>query len=134
MSLDENKRVVRDFFSHFATNDVDAVMQAMAPEATWWIAGRPEHVRTAGLHSKDSIEQILRRMAAAIPNGLQVTVHGMVAEGEKVAVELESRGELRNGRVYNNQYHTLLTIRDRKVVEVREYLDTQHVIATWYAP
>jgi hypothetical protein len=48
------------------------------------------------------------------------------------AIELESYGELRNGRVYNNEYHTLLTIRDGKIREVREYLDTQHVLATWF--
>jgi ketosteroid isomerase-like protein len=106
----------------------------MAPDATWWIAGRAEHVRAAGTHTKEGIEQIFRRMAEAMPGGLTVTVTGIVAEGDKVALEMESRGELRNGRVYNNQYHTLVTIRDRKIAEVREYLDTQHVIATWYMP
>jgi len=59
-------------------------------------------------------------------------VKGMVAEGDKVAVEVESLGTLRNGRVYNNEYHTLLTIRDDKICAVREYLDTFHVHATWF--
>jgi ketosteroid isomerase-like protein len=36
--------------------------------------------------------------------------------------------------VYNNLYHLRLTIRDGKIAAVREYLDTQHVFETWYAP
>ncbi len=49
-----------------------------------------------------------------------------------MAVGVESWGELGNGRVYNNEYHFLMTIRDGKIREVREYLDTQHVFATWF--
>ena len=59
---------------------------------------------------------------------------GAIAEGDKVAIELVGRGELKNGRVYNNEYHLLMTIRDGKVARVREYLDTQHVFATWFQP
>ena len=58
----------------------------------------------------------------------------MIAEGEKVAVELESYGELRSGRVYNNEYHMLLTTRGGKISAVREYHDTQHKVATWSVP
>ena len=36
-------------------------------------------------------------------------------------------GELRNGRIYNQEYHFSMTIRDGKISGVREYLDTQHV-------
>jgi uncharacterized protein len=44
---------------------------------------------------------------------------------------LESYGELSSGRVYNNEYHMLLTIRGEKISAVREYHDTQHKVATW---
>ena len=134
MSTEVNKRIVVEFFSHFATNDVDAVLEAMSDDATWWIAGKRTDLPTAGQHSKAGIARILRRMAEEIPNGLRMTIKGTLAEGDKVALELESRGELRNGRVYNNEYHTIVTVRDEKVCEVREYLDTQHVLATWFTP
>jgi len=67
-----------------------------------------------------------------MPGGLHMTVKGMVAEGDKVAVELESRGELDNGRLYNNEYHLLMTIRDGKVHAVKEYYDSHHVFMTWF--
>jgi ketosteroid isomerase-like protein len=36
------------------------------------------------------------------------------------------------GRLYNNQYHTLMRIRDGKICEVREYNDTQYSHAVWF--
>jgi hypothetical protein len=71
-------------------------------------------------------------MVGQLPKGLRMTVKSVVAEGNKVAMEAESYGELRNGRVYNQEYHFLLTIRDGRIAGVKEYLDTQHVDATWF--
>ena len=34
--------------------------------------------------------------------------------------------ELNNGRIYNNLYHFLFVVRDGKVLQVKEYLDTMH--------
>jgi hypothetical protein len=34
----------------------------------------------------------------------------------------------------NNDYHVLMTIRDGKICEVKECLDTQRVVATWFQP
>jgi hypothetical protein len=51
-----------------------------------------------------------------------------------VALEVESYGKLKNGRIYNQQYHTLMVIRDGKISAVREYLDTQHVFEVWFKP
>jgi ketosteroid isomerase-like protein len=71
-------------------------------------------------------------MSDQLVNGLKMPVKGLIAEGDKVAVEVVSHGELQNGRTYTNEYHMLMTIRDGRISEVKEYLDTQHVFATWF--
>ena len=48
------------------------------------------------------------------------------AEGERVAVEAESHGELNNGAIYNNHYHFLFIVRDGKITAIKEYNDTKH--------
>ncbi|HKZ72625.1 MAG TPA: nuclear transport factor 2 family protein [Steroidobacteraceae bacterium] len=73
-------------------------------------------------------------MLVRTTDGLKMTVKSLIAEGDKVAVEFESYGPLRNGRVYNNEYHGLFTLRDDRICAVREYLDTQHVFATFFQP
>ena len=55
-----------------------------------------------------------------------MTPKGLTAEGDRVAVEAESYGEMATGKIYNNLYHFLLEVRDGKIHAVREYLDTMH--------
>jgi ketosteroid isomerase-like protein len=53
-----------------------------------------------------------------------MTVIGMVAEEDKVAAEICSHAELTDGKLYENQYQMLFTLRQGKIVEAREYTDT----------
>jgi ketosteroid isomerase-like protein len=132
MSTEANKQLAREFFARFSTNDIAGVLDAMAEDLSWWIAGKSGQLPAAGPHSKAQMARMFQTMSGELKDGLKFTVRGVIAEGEQVAIELESYGELRNGRVYSNQYHTLMTIRGGKICEVREYLDTQHVYATWF--
>lgn len=126
MSLEQNKKLVADFFSHFGRKDVQGALDMMTADATWWIGGKPRLFPIAGLKSKAAMGEILNSLVPVMKNGLLITPKGMTAEGNKVAVEAESYGELPNGRVYNNEYHFLVEVRDGKIASVKEYLDTMH--------
>jgi len=132
MTLEANKQVAREFFARFTANDIAGALDTMSDDATWWIAGKPGQAQRCGLHSKTQIARLFHYMVGQMENGLAMTVKGVIAEGDQVAVEVESHGRLRNGRVYNNDYHILMTLRDGKVCAVREYLDTFHVHSTWF--
>jgi ketosteroid isomerase-like protein len=58
-------------------------------------------------------------------------VKNAFAEGDPVALEVESQGELTNGRAYHNEYHALMRVLRDQIREVREYNDTQHADAVW---
>ena len=132
MSIADNKRLVSELFERFSANDVAGGLDLLPDDATWWIAGRQDQLPAAGAHTKEQIARVLFGMTAQLKEGLNMTVKNLIAEGDKVAAEVESYGPLQNGRVYNNQYHFLLTIRAGRISEVKEYLDTQHVFATWF--
>ena len=132
MSIEQNKKLASELFALFSANDVAGALDLMTDDVTWWIAGKPEQLPAAGVYSKEQIAGLLNNMVGQLPNGVKMTVKSLIAEGDKVALEVESYGELRNGRVYNQEYHFLMTIRDGRISAVREYLDTQHVFATWF--
>ena len=132
MSIEQNKKLASDFFDRFSANDIAGALDMMTEDATWWIAGKPEQLPVAGVRSKEQIARIFYNMAGALRDGLKMTIKSLIAEGDKVALEVESYGELRNDRIYNQEYHILMTIRDGKIGSVKEYLDTQHVFATWF--
>jgi ketosteroid isomerase-like protein len=56
-----------------------------------------------------------------------------LAEGDRVALEVTSSGDLKNGRLYRQEYHFLLEFGGGKICAVREYLDTQHAHDVWIA-
>jgi ketosteroid isomerase-like protein len=132
--IEQNKQLAAAFCERFSANDIDGVLALLSEDATDWIAGKPDGpVPVVGTQSKAQIGRIFRRMAEASTGGLQMQVRSLLAEGERVAMEASSRCELKNGRVYAQEYHLLMTMRDGRISAVREYLDTLHVHRVWFA-
>jgi uncharacterized protein len=134
MSIEENKKLASELFARFSANDIPGVLDMLADDATWWLAGKPGMLPVSGALTKQQMARLFRDMAGRLKSGLRMSVKSSIAEGDRVAVEVESHGELRNGRVYAQEYHIAMTIRDGKIRAVREYLDTQHVFETWFKP
>ena len=124
MSIENNKQTVREYLAHFKNAAVTDLLDAMSEDATWWILGKPHLFPGAGNKSKADMERIWGSLFGRMKDGLEMTVIGIVAEGDKVAAEIRSHADLTDGRVYENQYHMLFTVRQGKIVEVKEYADT----------
>lgn len=60
---------------------------------------------------------------------MQLKIHGLTAEDDRVAMEAESRVVRpdKQGRIYNNFYHYLFRIKEDKLVLFKEYQDTLHL-------
>ena len=134
MTMQRNKQVAADLFARFSASDIPGVLALMTDDVTWRIPGKPELSPAAGVYDKARLDRLFNRMLAQLNDGLKMTVSGSIAEGDHVAVEVESSGDLRNGRSYRQQYHFLITFRDGKICSVREYLDTHHAFDVWLRP
>lgn len=134
MGIEQNKELVRKYFSALGSGDVAGAMSMMTDDGTFWVAGKPELLPIAGLKSKQEIVQVFAGLGVMLKEGLEMKITGMVAEGDKVALESESYGKASNGRIYNNLYHYLLEIRGGKIASVKEYMDTLHVKAVFIDP
>ncbi|MBC7802469.1 MAG: nuclear transport factor 2 family protein [Candidatus Parcubacteria bacterium] len=134
MDTEGNKQLAKDFFQLLGKGDIPGALACTSDDLTYWIAGKPGSVPTCGTKDKKQMARLFEAMLKALEGGLPMTVKGVTAENDRVALELESRGKLKSGRVYNNEYHILLRFRDGKICAVREYLDTQHVNDIWFRP
>lgn len=120
-----NKALVARFFETFSSGDVPAIIGAMAPDGSWWVSGKLDGM--SGSYTAAGLAPLLEGANAGYKAGaLRITPSGMIAEGDKVAVEAKGYAELLDGRKYDCQYHFLITIRGGKVADVREYMDTLH--------
>ena len=134
MTVEQNKATARVFFERFSAKDIAGALATMTEDATWSIPGKRERNPTAGVYSKEKIGRLFLRMTAALKDGLHMSVKSCIGEGACVALEIESSGDLINGRLYRQQYHMLMEFRDGRICAVREYLDTQHAYDVWLAP
>jgi len=127
----ENKAIVALFFEVFSSGDVPAFLNAMADGGSWWVSGRLEGM--SGRYDKASFGPLVEGAKAIYKSGsLTITPVSMIAEGDCVAVEATGFAELTDGRTYSPQYHFLVTVREGKVFEVREYMDTEHAKDTFF--
>lgn len=134
MTTDENKRVVHELFARISNGDRDGMLALLSDDVKWWIAGELEGLPAAGEHGKEQIAGILASMRRQLKDNLQLSVHCLTAEDDRVSAQVSGHGELNNGKLYRNEYHFLISLLAGKVVSVREYLDTKHVEKTWFSP
>jgi ketosteroid isomerase-like protein len=127
----DTKALATEFLRIFSSGDVSAIGEFVHDDAIWWVGGTVAGI--SGTHTKQSMLDLLKQVTAVYKKGaLQITALSMIAEGARVAVEAESYGELHNGKIYNNFYHFVLHFENGKLREIKEYLDTQHVLDTFF--
>ncbi|OLL72779.1 hypothetical protein Ae168Ps1_1158 [Pseudonocardia sp. Ae168_Ps1] len=130
---ERNKQTVTEFMEVFTSGDVDGILSRMTDDATWWVAGTIPGI--SGTKDRAGFKDMVSGITESTTSGaIRLTPLAFTAEGDRVAVETESYTELRNGRVYNNLYHFLFTVRDGKISSVKEYLDTEHTTAVFVTP
>ena len=119
-----NKQAVLDFFAALNRGDVPALIDTYADDGYCLTMGR---TLISGKFSKEQIRGAAGAIFEVFPKGIRFTVKAMTAEGERVAVEAESEGLHVSGKVYSNEYHFLFRFRDGKIIEYKEYMDTERV-------
>lgn len=125
MSLEErNRQLVERFIDAMSAGDTVRIVDAYAEDGEVWTSG---HTLISGTFTKAQIREAAGRIFEAFPHGIEFTIHAMTAEGERVAVEAESRGMHASGKLYNNLYHFLFQFRDGQLVRLKEYMDTELV-------
>jgi hypothetical protein len=118
---DTNKQITREFFEALSTGS-DKYLDFYTDDSIIWTAGNNS---IGGTRTKEEIINFAQNILSAFPSGITFNITGMTAEEEKVAVEISGEAIHASGQTYNNQYHFLLRIQDGKILELKEYMDTQ---------
>ena len=124
LTTDDHKKVVVAFFAALNDGDIDTLLSLYDAGGSCWTAG---NTLISGTMTIDQIAAGAGAIFDAFPDGLTFTIHSMVAEGGRVAVEADSLGQHVSGVTYNNHYHFLFEFREGKVLRLKEYMDTELV-------
>lgn len=118
---DQNKTITKEFFEALS-NGSDQYLDFYTDESIIWTAGGNA---IGGTRTKKEVVSFAQNILSAFPTGITFNITGLTAEDERVAVEISGEAIHASGETYNNQYHFLLRIKDGKILELKEYMDTQ---------
>src|SRR4029453_7729929 len=122
----DNKQVMQRYVAALAAGDADAVREFFAPRAPWWPAAG---LAVSGTWiGRDTIMEDFfgTAMAHYEPGSVSLEVTGMVAEADQVTLGGASRARTSAGEPYENFCIGIFTVRDGRIVAVREYMDTAY--------
>ncbi len=128
MSIDENKQIARDLFENLSNLKFEPMLDAIAEDVRWFVLGGTYFGETL---TKEQLRKSLRPVKVGVPNGLNLKISRVIAEGDNVVVEAEGNAQTAANKTYHNKYVWVLTIRNGKVVEGREFMDPMHVLETF---
>tara|TARA_B100000287_G_scaffold190571_1_gene179927 strand:- start:482 stop:880 length:399 start_codon:yes stop_codon:yes gene_type:complete len=118
---EKNKQIAIKFFEALSSGS-EAYLDFYNDDSIIWTAGDNA---IGGRRTKKEIITFAKDILEAFPNGIEFKITGITAENERVAVEVQGDAIHISGKPYNNFYHFLLKIKDGKIIELKEYMDTQ---------
>jgi len=127
MSAEQNKEFVQSLFAALAEGNSRPFVDAMADDFRWTVAGSSCWSRT--FEGKQTvITQLFGILRATLADRVRTRATRFIADGDQVVVEARGNNMTRGGMPYNNSYCLIYTVRDGKLKEVVEYMDTDLAI------
>jgi uncharacterized protein (TIGR02246 family) len=125
-TLTDTTQVIERYVAALAAGDEPTIRDSFADDATWWLGG--DLPISGTWHGREAImdEFLATAMAHYEPGSVTLEVTGMFAAGDKVTLEWTSRVRTAAGEPYENFCIGVFTVRDGRIVAVREYMDTQY--------
>lgn len=121
--FEANKAVARAYFERIAAGDAEGTANLFTEDGKLMVMGKT--LLPQMTQGRAAIKEMIGALPQLFPEtGLKVIPDMFTCEEDRVAIVGHSEAVHASGKPYNNQYHFLLTIRDGKIAESREYMDT----------
>jgi uncharacterized protein len=126
---DEAQALALAFFDSLNTEDYERLRGLLTEDAAWLptaknMPGAGEY-RGRDVIVDEFITPIRKLFAGKDP---QNEILHIASNGNTVLVESHGTGHLADGRPYDNRYAWGINIRDGKIAEIREYMDSHYVV------
>jgi ketosteroid isomerase-like protein len=127
MSIEENKKIVEGYFNAQRSGNLFEGLALLADDATWSVPGNWE---MSGTFTKAQMAKMMESLNL-FDGGLNFDHLSVTAEEDRVAVQTIVSGHLKDGRDYRNNIFFLFRIRNGKIHEVTEVVDSHYSRQFW---
>ncbi|MGO9361826.1 MAG: nuclear transport factor 2 family protein [Xanthobacteraceae bacterium] len=124
----DNKALMQEIFRRLAEGDGALLFDSMAEDFRWIIGGTTSWSRS--YDGKQAVlDELIVPLRARMAGRMKTVAHRFIAADDYVVVEARGHNRTRAGKPYNNAYCYVVRLRDGKLSELTEYLDTELVTA-----
>jgi hypothetical protein len=123
VGIEENKNLVRLYWDALNAGDFEQAFAMLADDIVFVIGGS---TRLSGAyHGKEELQsKLLIPLLELIEPDLTMSVKELIAEGDRVVCLAEGTWRTRTGKPYQNTAAVIYRIKDGKISESVEYIDT----------
>jgi len=124
MSIEQNVQVVKEFFAAMGRSDKQGLLALTSEDIEWIIPG--EDWPLAGTHRghaglADLLQKASEKMETSVMEHREY-----VAQGDRVLVVGFAKGKIKaTNRTWEDDWVFAITVRNGKLTNIREYIDTQ---------
>ena len=119
----ENGKIIAEVMSALAKGDSKPFGDAMADDFVWRMMGHGAW--GSAFCGKEAVRDgMFRPLLKQYADRYTNTPTNILADGDFVIVESQGAVTTKDGKAYNNRYCFVITMRDGKMLELREYCDT----------
>ncbi len=124
MSIEKNVQVVKDFFAAIGRREKQGLLAVSGDDIEWIIPG--EDWPLAGTHrGQAGLESLLQKANEAVETSYPKPPE-FIAQGDRVLVIGSATGRIKaTNRRFVDYWVFAITVRNGKVTNIREYIDTQ---------
>ena len=123
MSTTDNKALMQRIFAGLAVGDGRLFVEHLADDVTMRVTGQYSWSRTFDGKAV-LLKELYGHVGSLMARPGRTIAERFIADGDIVAVEAKGDMELKDGRVYDNDYCLVYRLAGGKIVEIREYQDS----------
>lgn len=124
MSIEKNVQIVKDFFAALGRRDKQALLALSSEDIAWIVPG--EDWPLAGTHRGHAGLQNLLQTANETVETSYPEPPEFIAQGDRVLVAGFATGKIKaTNRAFEDHWVFAITVRNGKLTNIREYIDTQ---------
>lgn len=122
MTAADNKQLMQRIFAALAEGDGRPLVDAMAEDFRWTIAGASSWSRTYA--GKQAVRAgLLAPLNARLAPPIRIVAQRIVADDDIVVVEARGNNATRSGERYDNAYCFVFRLASGRLTDVTEYMD-----------
>ena len=124
MNTGENIQIVKDFFAAIGSGDKQGLLALVAEDIEWIIPGK-DWPLAGTRHGHAGLANLLQTASETMETSF-MEPREFVAQGDRVLVVGFASGKIKaTNRTWEDHWVFAITVRNGKLTNIREYIDTQ---------